>query len=82
MADRNWKDDEVGALWAKTTNNGTKLLSGTINGERVVLFKNKFYEENGNKPMFRVYKDTFEPKAQESTEAETVPDEQDEDIPF
>lgn len=50
MAERN--PDEIGALWLKESAKG-KYLSGTINGERVVVFKNE-KKSNEKAPDYRV----------------------------
>jgi uncharacterized protein (DUF736 family) len=51
-----WDDRELGALWVNQKSDGTKYLTGTLNGEKVIIFKNKYKEENAKAPDFRVYK--------------------------
>lgn len=52
-----WKERELGALWLKESSNGsTKFLSGKIGDQEVVAYRNKQYEEGGNKPLYHVYK--------------------------
>jgi uncharacterized protein (DUF736 family) len=52
-----WTDREIGALWINVKqSDGSKYLTGSINGEKVVVFKNKSHEENDKAPYFRVYK--------------------------
>ena len=52
-----WSDREIGALWINVKqSDGSKYLTGSINGEKVVVFKNKSHEENDKAPYFRVYK--------------------------
>jgi uncharacterized protein (DUF736 family) len=51
-----WDDREVGALWVNQKQDGTKYLTGTMNGEKVIVFKNKYKEENAKAPDFRIYK--------------------------
>lgn len=33
--------DELGALWSKKSNGGAEFMTGTINGVKVVVFKNR-----------------------------------------
>jgi uncharacterized protein (DUF736 family) len=49
------KEDELGALWAKQTKNGEEYFSGTINGQRVVVFANRYWDSE-QKPKWKVYK--------------------------
>lgn len=51
------KDDELGALWIKTTQDGRTYMTGTLNGVKVVVFSN---DRKGNEraPDYRVYKST------------------------
>lgn len=46
--------NEIGALWMKTSSGGKEYLSGTINGERVVAFRQKKNSEKS--PDYRVLK--------------------------
>lgn len=55
-AKNDWEDRELGALWVHTKPDGTKYLTGTVNKEKIIIFKNKFKEENERAPDFRVYK--------------------------
>jgi len=65
---KNWKERELGALWLKESPNGAKFLSGTINGKRVSVWKNKFYEEGSSLPYYRIYDDSqFEKDGQKET---------------
>ena len=51
-----WDDRELGALWVNTKNgNNEKYLTGKIKGEKVIVFKNKYKEENEKAPDFKVY---------------------------
>lgn len=54
MADYKKDENEVGALWQKTGAKGT-YFSGTINGERVVVFKNTS-KKSDKAPDWRVLK--------------------------
>ena len=47
--------DELGALWIKKGAKGT-YLTGTINGQAVVCFRNDRKAEGSNQPDFRVLK--------------------------
>ncbi len=52
-----WDNRELGALWVNTKQGGAeKYLTGHINDEKVIIFKNKFKDENPKAPDFRVYK--------------------------
>ncbi len=66
-----WDEREIGALWTKDDR-----FFGNINGEKVVIFKNKFKEGVENRPDYRVYKE----KALESKGAKKPKD--DDDLPL
>lgn len=53
---KEWENREIGALWVNAKPGGDKYLTGHINKEKVIVFKNKFKEENEKAPDFRVYK--------------------------
>jgi uncharacterized protein (DUF736 family) len=55
-AKNDWEDRELGALWVHTKPDGTKYLTGSINKEKIIIFKNKYKEDNERAPDFRVYK--------------------------
>ena len=70
--------DEIGALWLKTSAKGD-YMTGTINGEPVVLFRNTFKEEGSKQPDWRVLKS----KPKEARAAEPVHGDVDgSEIPF
>jgi uncharacterized protein (DUF736 family) len=48
-------DDELGALWIKTSARG-EYMTGTINGQPVVLFRNDRKAAGSNQPDWRVLK--------------------------
>ena len=50
------RDDEIGGLWAKTSSRGEEFWSGKINGQEVVIFRNKFKQPGERSPDLRVYK--------------------------
>jgi uncharacterized protein (DUF736 family) len=50
------KQDEIGALWVKTSGKGLEFMSGKINGADVVLFRNTHKQEGEKTPDWRVYK--------------------------
>lgn len=54
MADFKKDDDEIGALWAKTGAKGD-YFTGTVNGERIVVFKNG-NKKSDKSPDFRILK--------------------------
>lgn len=66
--------NELGALWVKTSPRGD-YMTGTINGEKIVVFKNENKGASGKGPDWRVFK----PKAKDAP-APTV--DADERIPF
>ena len=47
--------NEIGALWSKTSARG-EYMTGTIHGERVVLFRNDRKEAGSKAPDWRVLK--------------------------
>ena len=52
-----WDNREIGALWLNVKQGTSeKYLTGHINNEKVIVFKNKFKEENPKAPDFRIYK--------------------------
>jgi uncharacterized protein (DUF736 family) len=68
------REDECGALWQKLNRDGEAFYTGTINGEDVIIFENKFKKSDAH-PHFRVY------KSQRKT-TKPVPSAADEGIPF
>jgi uncharacterized protein (DUF736 family) len=74
---------DIGALWQKVSKNGKTYLSGTVNGQRVVVFKNERKQEGERTPDWRIYpeaprEDGGSPVTQ-TRQASTM---QAEDIPF
>lgn len=49
------KENKIGAVWIKTSKAGNKFMSGVINDQKVVIFKNN-YKEQENHPDYIVYK--------------------------
>lgn len=47
--------DELGALWIKSSSRG-EFMTGTINGQPVVVFRNDRKREGSNAPDWRVLK--------------------------
>lgn len=45
---------ELAALWLNEAKDGSKYMSGKINGLNVLVFKNKFKEKD-NQPDYRIY---------------------------
>ena len=76
---REWSNREVGALWLNVNQKtNEKYLTGHINNEKVIMFKNKFKDENPKAPDFRIYKQKDqEEKASVSAEPEA---EQEDDL--
>jgi hypothetical protein len=58
MAEKN--PDELGALWLKESSRGV-YMTGTINGQPVVVFRNDKKAEGSKQPDWRVLKS--KPKA-------------------
>jgi hypothetical protein len=74
---KDWKERELGALWIKESPKGSKFLSGTINGKRVSVWKNKFYEEGSKVPYYRVYDDSeYEKDEQKESPSKEAPSSQ------
>jgi hypothetical protein len=48
------KEDELGALWQRTSGGGVEYFSGKIGDQDVVIFKNK--SDNPKAPSHIVYK--------------------------
>ena len=72
-----WDNRELGALWVNTKQgSGEKYLTGHINDEKVIVFKNKFKEENAKAPDFRVYKQ----KEMDGAGGSSKPPEEEEDL--
>jgi hypothetical protein len=60
MSEMKKNPDELGALWSKTSSRG-EYMTGTINGQPVVVFGNEKWTEGGKQPKWRVLK--AKPKA-------------------
>lgn len=56
--------DEIGALWEKSGQKGP-YMTGTINGQAVVVFRNTFKTEGSQQPDWRILKS----KSKEEREA-------------
>lgn len=70
-----WDNRELGALWVNVKqSDGSKYLTGTINGEKVIVFKNKYKDENEKAPDFRVYKQ--QPQEQDSSKPAQIQEEE------
>lgn len=68
-----WTDREIGALWLNVNQKTQeKYLTGKVNGEKVILFKNKYKSENEKAPDFRMYKQ----KDQDSVATSSEPKEE------
>lgn len=55
MAEGSRNPDELGALWEKSGPKG-QYFTGTVNGVKVVVFKNHHKAEGSNAPDWRVLK--------------------------
>jgi len=75
-----WTDREIGALWLNVNQKTQeKYLTGKVNGEKVILFKNKYKSENEKAPDFRMYKQKDQDSSVTSSQAkeESFDDEED-----
>lgn len=79
MADGQRNPDELGALWIKTSSRG-EYMTGTINGQAVVVFKND--RKTGNQPDWRVMKSKPKEERQATRPAAVNSDVDASDIPF
>jgi len=61
--------DELGALWLKSGAKG-EYMTGTINGQPVVLFKNDRKEPGSKQPDWRVLKS--KPREERQAQADGV----------
>lgn len=76
--------NEIGALWVKAGRKG-EFLSGTINGEQVVCFRND--RKTGKQPDWRVLKsqprdEATEPDRRRPHNANAPRPTEDDEIPF
>lgn len=79
-ANKEWSDRELGALWLNVNQKtNEKYLTGHINNEKVIMFKNKFKEDNPKAPDFRIYKqkdqgtnESAEKKTEEEPEEDLI----------
>lgn len=82
------RNDEIGGLWLKESQKGTKFMSGTMtfNGEKVevVVFKNSHKQPGEKTPDYRVYRS--QPRdgggQQPQRQAPRRADDLDDEIPF
>ena len=84
MSDNNkndWSDRELGALWVNVKNGkNEKYLTGHINNQKVIIFKNQFKEENPKAPDFRVYKHAERDSSGATEETKTEVEEEQPDL--
>lgn len=60
--------NEIGALWIKTSSAGKEYMTGTVNGERVVIFRAK--KGSDKSPDWRVLKSVPKDSAPARSEAD------------
>lgn len=78
---KEWTNREVGALWLNVNQKtNEKYLTGQINGEKVIMFKNKYKDENPKAPDFRVYKQKDQGSIVASKETDQAEEEEGEDL--
>jgi len=77
MANGEQYSNELGALWINHKHG--PAMTGTINGVKVVVWRNKFKEEGDRRPDYRVMQDTGTPPPKA---APVVSEQNDDDIPF
>jgi len=76
-----WTDREIGALWLNVNQKTQeKYLTGKVNGEKVILFKNKYKSENEKAPDFRMYKQKDQDSSATSSQAKEESFDDDEDM--
>jgi uncharacterized protein (DUF736 family) len=76
-----WTDREIGALWLNVNQKTQeKYLTGKVNGEKVILFKNKYKSENEKAPDFRMYKQKDQDSSSSSSQAKEESFDDDEDM--
>jgi uncharacterized protein (DUF736 family) len=76
-----WTDREIGALWLNVNQKTQeKYLTGKVNGEKVILFKNKYKSENEKAPDFRMYKQKDQDSPSSSSQAKEESFDDDEDM--
>lgn len=46
---------DIGALWVRESKAGDTYLSGSIDGRRIVAFKNRYKEAGDKKPDWRIF---------------------------
>lgn len=79
-ANKEWSDRELGALWLNVNQKtNEKYLTGHINNEKIIMFKNKFKEDNPKAPDFRIYKQKDQGEKAEATAA-SEQEEQEDDL--
>jgi len=57
VSDQQQKKD-IGGLWKQTSKNGMPYLSGTVNGQRIVVFPNSKKQDGEKTPDYRIYEQT------------------------
>ena len=76
-----WTDREIGALWLNVNQKTQeKYLTGKVNGEKVILFKNKYKSENEKAPDFRMYKQKDQDSSASSSQSKEESFDDDEDM--
>lgn len=76
-----WTDREIGALWLNVNQKTQeKYLTGKVNGEKVILFKNKYKSENEKAPDFRMYKQKDQDSSASSSQVKEESFDDDEDM--
>jgi uncharacterized protein (DUF736 family) len=78
MAEQKQDESEIGALWEKASAKGT-YFTGTVNGERVVVFKNTA-KKSDKAPDWRVLK--AKPREAVASPAPMSEPIADSDVPF
>lgn len=49
------KKKAIGGLWLNQSKGGKKYMSGSINGQKIVMFKNDFKEEGSKAPDYKIF---------------------------
>lgn len=70
-----WNDREIGALWVNVKQGSNdRYLTGQVNGEKVIMFKNKYKDDNPKAPDFRMYKQKDQEGAAKSAQKQEEPE--------
>jgi hypothetical protein len=52
------KKKAIGGLWLNEGKNGKKYMSGSVNGQKIIIFKNDFKQEGDKSPDYKIFEST------------------------